>query len=105
MVERWRREHQYVGARGGGALVEGAGIHDRLARADRAAQRRHWVAWIKGIADSARARRRHRSEAPVGMQVEPSPAGLRQRPLGRAAPAPAMIEAAVAIAPPRAAPH
>src|SRR6266446_4765380 len=39
------------------------------------------------------------------MQVERRPAGLRQRPLGRAAPASAMLETAVAIAPPRAAAH
>jgi hypothetical protein len=37
MVERRHREHQYVRAKGGGALVEGAGMKHRLARADRAA--------------------------------------------------------------------
>ena len=40
MVERRRREHQYVRAKNGGALVEGAGMHHRLTRADRAAHRR-----------------------------------------------------------------
>jgi hypothetical protein len=28
MVERWRLEHQYIRAKGRGALVESTGIHD-----------------------------------------------------------------------------
>src|SRR5262249_20773912 len=43
--------------------------------------------------------------AAVGLQVEPGPAGLRQRPFGGTAPMPAMLEAAVAVASPRAATH
>lgn len=85
---------------GRGVLVEGAGMPDRLARADRAAHRRRGIARIEGIVDSARARRRRGSEASVGVQVETRPTGLRQRPLDRATPMPAMVEAAVTIAPP-----
>jgi predicted phage terminase large subunit-like protein len=46
-------------------------MHDRLTRANRSAHRRRRIARIEGIVDSARARRRrHRSEGPVGTQVE-----------------------------------
>jgi hypothetical protein len=72
MVERRRRENQYIRAKGSGALVEGASMHDRLAGADCAAHRRYRIARIEGIVDRGRARRRWRCrKAAVGMQIEP----------------------------------
>src|SRR5262249_7047127 len=96
---------QYIRAKGGGALVEGAGMHDRLARADRAAHRRRRIARIEGIVYGTRTRRRLCGKASVGMQVERRPAGPRQRPLDSTTPTPAMLETAVTIAPARAAAH
>ena len=43
-----------IGAKGDGAWVESAGMHDRLTRADRAAHGRRGIVRVEGIVDRAR---------------------------------------------------
>jgi len=78
---------------GRGMLIVGAAAHDRLARAERAADRRHRISRVGRIAErSCAVIRQLAPEAVIRIQIEFCPVGLRQRPVGGSPPSTPVFE-------------
>ena len=87
------------------ALVVGAAAHNRLARTQRPADRRHGVERVEAKGKRRREGSACRAEAMVGLQVQRCPFGLWQRPGRGIAPTAAVIEPSLGVAPPGSAAH